>query len=177
MKLSKVLTSLFLTMAIVIGISVTAFAAPNDDVITALKNAKVPATYVIQAENYLKITTLTADQAASVIAQITIVADVFKAAGVKDLTKLSVSDRSKVLSAITAAGQAIDLTITVTMQSNGQYALVAKDKAGNTVFRFTTNQVTQTGLDNTIIYVGALMIILAAGSVFVLRRNSLKANA
>ena len=37
MKLTKKLTTLFLTLALVIGTSVTAFAAPNDDVIAACK--------------------------------------------------------------------------------------------------------------------------------------------
>ena len=65
MKLTKKLTTLFLTLALVIGTSVTAFAAPNDDIIAALKSAKVPATYIIQAENYLKTTTITEAQANS----------------------------------------------------------------------------------------------------------------
>lgn len=178
MKLSKKMASLFLTAAIVVGTSVATLAAtPNDDVISALKDAKVPATYLIQAENYLKTTTITADQAAAVRAEINSASEVVKAAGNTDLSKLSTADKNKVLADVTAAGKAIDLTVSVTKQSNGQYAVVAKDKTGNTVINFTSNEVKQTGIDNTIIYVGALMIILAAGSVFVVRRNSLKLNA
>lgn len=178
MKLSKSLTSLVLSASLVIGSSVTAFAGtPNEDVIQALKDAKVPATYLIQAENYLKTTTLTADQAAAVKTEITSASAVAKAAGVTDLTKLSVADKNKVLADVEQAGTAIGLTVDLTKQSNGQYAVVAKDASGAVVLNFTSSEVKQTGLDNTIIYVGVLMIILAAGSVFVVRRNSLKANA
>lgn len=177
MRLTKKLTTLFLTLALVIGTSVTAFAAPNDDVITALENAKVPATYIIQAENYLKTTTITAAEATAVISEITKANDVLDAAGTIDLSALSDADKNEVIGYITAAGNAIDLTVTVAKQSNGQYAVVAKDAAGNIVVNFTSNEVKQTGMDNTIIYVGMLLVIMAAGSAFVLRRNNLKATA
>lgn len=177
MKLTKKLTTLFLTLALAIGTSVVAFAAPNDDVIAALKNANVPATYIIQAENYLKTTTITEAEAASVVSEITNATDVLDAAGTKNLTALSDADKNEILGYITAAGNAIDLTITVTQQSNGQYAIVAKDAAGNTVVNFASNEVKQTGMNTTIIFVGALMIMLAAGSLMVLRKNTGTATA
>ena len=177
MKFTKKLTTLLLALSLTVGTSITAFASPNDDAIAALKNAKVPATYVIQAENYLKTTTLTADQSAAVIAQITEANAIVNASGVTDLTKLSEADKNAVLENIVQAGKAIDLTVNVTKQSNGQYLVVAKDAAGNTVLNLSSNEVKQTGMDNTIIYVGMLMIILSAGSVFVLRRTNLKTSA
>ena len=177
MKFTKKLSTLLLALSLTVGTSITAFATPNDDAIAALKNAKVPATYVIQAENYLKTTTLTADQSAAVIAQITEANAIVNASGVTDLTKLSEADKNAVLENIVQAGKAIDLTVNVTKQSNGQYLVVAKDAAGNTVLNLSSNEVKQTGMDNTIIYVGMLMIILSAGSVFVLRRTNLKTTA
>ena len=177
MKFTKKLSTLLLARSLTVGTSITAFATPNDDAIAALKNAKVPATYVIQAENYLKTTTLTADQSAAVIAQITEANAIVNASGVTDLTKLSEADKNAVLENIVQAGKAIDLTVNVTKQSNGQYLVVAKDAAGNTVLNLSSNEVKQTGMDNTIIYVGMLMIILSAGSVFVLRRTNLKTTA
>lgn len=69
MKLTKRLTTLFLTLALVLGTSIIALAAPNDDTIAALRAAKVPETYIIQAENYLKTTTLTAEEATAVVSQ------------------------------------------------------------------------------------------------------------
>lgn len=177
MKLSKKLTSLILTAALVVGTSFTAFAAPSDDVISALNSAKVPETYRIQAENYLKTITVTADQAATIKAEISDANAVVTAAGVTDLSKLSKADKDKVLADATAAGKAIGLTVSVTKLANGQYAVVAKDQNGNVVINFTTNEVKQTGMDTTVIYMGLLMIVLAAGSVFVVRRESSAVNA
>ena len=137
----------------------------------------MPATYIIQAENYLKTRTLTEAQATAVIAQIKNAADVYEATGVNAITMLSAADKNEILSYITAAAKAIDLTITIAKQSNGQYLIVLKDMSGNIVASFSSSQVKQTGMDNSIIYVGMLIVVLAAGSVFVLRRNNLKATA
>jgi len=175
MKLFKKLSTFILTATLVIGTSVTVFAAPNDDVISALKNANLPTTYIIQAENYLKTTTLTAAQSSAVVAQITDAAAILDAAGVKDVTSLSAADKTSILANVTAAGNAIGLEVNVVKQANGQFAITATDANGNTVVNFSSNEVKQTGLDNTLLYAGILMIILAAGSVFVLRKNSLTA--
>ena len=85
--------------------------------------------------------------------------------------------KDEILAYITAAANALDLTVSVTKQSNGQFLIVLKDMSGNIVVSFSSSQVKQTGMDNSIIYVGMLMVVLAAGSVFVLRRNNLKATA
>jgi len=177
MKLTKKLTTLILTLSLVIGTSITVFAAPNDDVIAALKNANVPSTYVIQAENYLNTTTLTSAESSAVIAKIADAKSIVAASGVTDVTKLSAADKSAILADITSAGSAIGLNVSVTKLANGQFSIVSKDQSGTIVGSFTSNEVKQTGMDNSIIYLGALMIILAAGSVFVLRRNNLKATA
>jgi hypothetical protein len=171
MNLSKKFTTLFLTLALVVGTTITAFATPNDDTIAALKNAKVPATYIIQAENYLKTNTLTADQSVAIIAQITEAGDILKASGITDLTKLSAADRDKILQNVVDAGNAIGLTVNVAKESNGQFSIAAVNDAGESVLNLTSNEVKQTGLDNTIIYVGGLIIILAASSALVLRKK------
>ena len=177
MKFTRKITTLLLTLALVVGTSVTAFATPNDDAITALKNAKVPETYIIQAENYLKTTTLTAEESTAVVAQITEAAAILEASGQTDITKLSEADKNAIVANIVAAGEAIDLTVTVTKASNGQYAIVATDASGAIVVNFASNDVKQTGMNSTIIFAGMLLVMLAAGSVFVLRRNNLKATA
>jgi hypothetical protein len=177
MKLTKKLTTLFLTLSLTIGTSIVAFAAPNDDVISSLRNAKVPETYIIQAENYLKTTTLTEAQSTAVIAEISQAVAVVTASGVKDLSMLSGADKDAILADVVAAGNAIDLTVNVTKASNGQYLVVAKDASANTVVSFSSNEVKQTGVNTTLIFAGVLMMILAAGSVFVLRRTNLKTTA
>jgi len=91
-------------------------------------------------------------------------------AGVKDASKLTVDQKNKIIAAATEAGKSIGLTVNVTKQSNGQIAVVAKDASGKVVASFTAKEVKQTGVDTTIMYVGALMMILAAGSVLVVRK-------
>jgi hypothetical protein len=173
MKFTKKLTVLFLTLALVVGTTITAFATPNNDILAALKAAKVPETYIIQAENYLKTRTLTAAESSSVVAQIESAIDIINASGKTDLTQLSSADKSKIIALIKSAGDSLNLTITFVKQSNGHYSVVAKDETGSTVLNFTPNQVKQTGIDNTLIYVGTLLVILSAGSVFVLRKKNL----
>lgn len=170
MKLSKKLTTLVLAAGLVLGTSVTAFAAPNDEVISALKAAKVPETYVIQAENYLKTNTLTEAQATAVKTQVTKVADILKAANVTDVTKLSNAQKSQVLSAVSSAGSSVGLTITTTKQSNGALAIVATNSAGTEVLSFTSKEVKQTGANSTVLVAGAFVLVLAAGSVFVVKK-------
>jgi hypothetical protein len=170
MKFTKKIASLVLTAALVLGTSVTAFAATNSDVIQALKDANVPATYIIQAENYLKTKTLTTEEVTAVKAQLAVAEKVMTDAGTKDVSTLTQAQKDKVLVAITEAGKAIDLTVSVTKQSSGKFEIVAKDVNGTTVISFTSNEVKQTGMNTTIIYVGALMMVLAAGSVLAIGR-------
>ena len=177
MKLTKKLTSLVVAAALVVGTSITAFAAPKDEVIQALKDAKVPQTYIIQAENYLKTRTLTSEEAAAVKAQVSVAEKVMVDAGTKDASKLTSEQKNEVLAAVKKAGESVGLTVSVTKQSNGQFEIVAKDASGKIVASFTSKEVKQTGINTTIIYAGALMMILAAGSVLVVRRKSSNMNA
>jgi hypothetical protein len=172
MKLSKKITTLFLSAALVLGTSVTALADSNEDVIKALKDAKMPETYIIQAENYLKTRELTAEEASAVKAQIVVADKVLDNSKVKDVTKLSTADTNKILAAVKEAGKAVGLTINVSKQSNGKLEVVAKDKTGKAVVAFASNQVKQTGFNDAVIYAGAFLIVLAAGSVYVLRKSS-----
>jgi hypothetical protein len=175
MKLSKKLATLVLSAALVFGTSVTAFAAPNDDVIAALKEAKVPATYITSAENYLKTVTLTDAQASAIKTQVTKVNSILDAANVTDVTKLTQADKDKVIAAVTEAGKSIGLTVTVTKTSNGALQIIAKDSTGAVVDTITTNAVKQTGANNMVLVAGAFVLVLAAGSVFAVRRTAAKA--
>ena len=94
------------------------------------------------------------------------IASVFLAAA----SKLTQAQKDQVLATVVEAGKAVDLTVSVTKLSTGTFQIVAKDADGKTVASFTSNEVKQTGVNTTIMYVGALMIILAAGSVFAAKR-------
>ncbi len=89
MKIAKKLSTLVLSLCMVFGASSMALAAPNDDVISALKANHVPNDYIIQAENYLKNHTLTDAQADAVIDQIEKVNDIMVAGGTKNVKELS----------------------------------------------------------------------------------------
>ena len=85
MKIAKKLSTLVLSLCMVFGASSMALAAPNDDVISALKANHVPNDYIIQAENYLKNHTLTDAQADAVIDQIEKANGIMEAAGTKNV--------------------------------------------------------------------------------------------
>lgn len=157
----------------VFGASTLVFAAPNDDVISTLKANHVPGDYIVQAENYLKNHTLTAAQSAAVDAQIVKANGIFVAGGTKDLTKLSDSQHDAVIQCVYDAGHAIGLNITIDLSGNGSAHVTAKDANGNIVVDFMANAVKQTGLDNSMIYAGLMLVVLAAGSVVLLKKKAL----
>ena len=171
MKIAKKFATLVLSLCMVLGASSMALAAPNDDVISALKANHVPGDYVIQAENYLKNHTLTAAQADAVIAQIEKVDDIMVAGGTKNVKELSQSQQDAIVKAIQAAGDAIGLDITIT--SNGTVHVIATDSKGNVVVDFASTQVKQTGLDNTLLFAGIGLVIMSAGAFIFIRKRAL----
>lgn len=171
MKLSKKLLSGIVAASLVIGTSITAFAATNDDIISALKNAKVPQTYLIQAQNYLNSANVTSDQANTVVSKINSAAAVMSAAGTTDVTKLSDADKQAVLNDINSAASSVGLTATISKSSNGTNTIVMKDATGNVVANFGSNEVKQTGVDNTVLAIGLFLLAAAAGSAVVVRKK------
>lgn len=154
-----------------IGNSVIAFAAPNDDVVKALKDAHVPNTYIIQAENYLKNNEITEEQASNIQTQIRKADEIMKAANTKDASELNEKDIQNVLQAVKDAGKVIDLDINVTRKSNGNVSVVTKDSTGKVIVEFSTAEVKQTGINNTILAIGGVLFLMAAGSFFVIRKR------
>lgn len=173
MKLKRLFSIVTLTLIFVLSTSVMVFAAPNDDVITALKNADVPESYIIQAENYLKNNTLTAAQADAVEVQITKAVDIMKAAGTKDVSKLSQADQNAIIQSIEAAGKEINLTIAVVKKSDGKIYVSAADADGKVVANFTSNDVKQTGISSSVLFAGLLLIAAAAASAVVIRKKAI----
>jgi hypothetical protein len=173
MKIAKMFSTLVLSLVMVVGAASAALAAPNDDVISALKTNHVPNDYIIQAENYLKNHTLTQSQADAVVAQIEKAGDIMAAAGTKDINKLSYSQQEAVANCVYAAGDALGMDITISKLSNGSIKVTAKDAEGKTVLDFTSSSVKQTGVNNSIIFAGVLLLVLSAGSLVVLRKRAL----
>lgn len=164
---SKKIASLVLTAGIVLGTSIPAMAAPNDDVMKALKDANVPQTYIIKAENYLKTNSLTESQSKAVVAQVSKAAEIAKKENVTDLTKLSSAAKEQVLDAVKAAAKEINLNVSVSKNAAGQFVVSLVDANGNDVLSATASEVTmkKTGANSYVFVIGASMIVLALGSL------------
>ncbi len=172
MKLFKITTIIILTIVLTLSLIATVIAAPNDDVIQALKDAGVPETYIIQAENYFKTTELTQAEADAAIVQINIVNDILEDAKVEDLTELSDAEKQQVLAAVMDAGEAINLEVQVKKNSDGTYTISAVDESGDEVAVFTSDEVKRTGGDYTLLFMGAGLLLLAIGSTFVIKKKA-----
>jgi hypothetical protein len=170
MKKIKLTAALMLAAVLLLSMTATAFAAGNSDVIKALKDAKVPETYIIQAENYLKTHQLTSDEASAVITQINQAAAIMKEAGTKDITKLSTKNKQEILGLVSKAGEAVGVKVSVKKNSNGTYSVIGTDASGKEVANFTAKEVKQTGIDYTVMLLGAALILAAIGSTFFIRR-------
>jgi ABC-type transport system substrate-binding protein len=164
--------ALILALALIIslGTVATSFAASNDDLIQALKDAKIPETYIIQAENYLKTRELTEDEANAVIANIEKAVEIMEEAGTKDITKLSAESKKEIIELVSDSGEAIGITVTIDKLSDGTYSVVGTDSTGNEVVNFTSNEVKQTGIDYTILFAGFILII--ASSFFFIKKRA-----
>lgn len=171
MKLSRKIAGFALSFALLASSASVVFAAPNDDVIKALKDAKLPKTYIVQAENYLKNNEVAPEAAASVKENIEKAEDIMKAAGTKDASKLSEADVQKVMTAVKEAGKAMDLEINVKKNDNGSVAIVAKDSKGELVADFSTAEVKQTGVNNTLLVFGAGLFMMSVAGFVVARKK------
>ena len=170
MKLFKNSVILLLAFILTFGMVATALAAPNDDMIQALKDAKIPSTYIIQAENYLKTRELTQAEANTAITQVKKAADIMEKAGTKDLTKLSNADKQQILAIVVDAGAANGITISIKKGSNGTYTISGADSTGKEVINFSSKEVKQTGSNDILLLLGAVFMIAAAGSIFAIKR-------
>ncbi|MDP4143650.1 MAG: hypothetical protein Q8936_04085 [Bacillota bacterium] len=186
MKLSKKLLTALVTASLVVGTSVTAFAASNSDVITALTNAGVSSDYISQVQTYLNNNTISSSNLDAIVTEIGVV----KAAGVKsvdDYNKLDSTTKAQVAAAIKTA--ATDAGLTVTKNSDGSF--VAKDASGNTVATISsTGALTVANASGTtgaaanttgtnygnLAALGALLVIVSASTLVVSKRRQAVAN-
>ncbi|MEQ8196619.1 MAG: hypothetical protein ABRQ27_01180 [Clostridiaceae bacterium] len=169
----KKLFTLLMTIALVASMSVTAFAATKNDIITALKNAGVPSVYVTKAQNYLKTHEVTDAQTATVVAEINHVMDLMKKENTTDLTKLSLSTKTEIMQSIKDAAAALGLTASFDRNASNKYVLTLRDADGNILLQTTAAEVKmkKTGSDSYVLLAGTVMIILAGTSLVIARRK------
>lgn len=150
------------------GTSTSVSAASENDIISALNNAGVPAVYVTQAENYLKANDVTDAEADQILTNIKNAAAI--ANGVTDISQLTQEQLQAILSEATSAASVLGLTLTL---SDG--VVTFNDASNNTVAQFSLsgNEVKQTGSSYIYLVSGLSLLVAAAGSAVVLKRKSL----
>lgn len=146
--------------------AVAVSAATESDIITALKSAGVPASYVATAESYVAKSdvTLTAAQSDAIIADIN--GAVAVAAGETSYSKLTVDQKTKIAAYITDAAKILGMT---TSLSTAGLSII--DSTGKVLITVNTEDaVKQTGFDYTIVIVGLALIGTAGVSAVVIRK-------
>jgi len=167
MKFRK-LSVLVLSLIMMLAMSITAFAATEDDIIKELKAAGVPDTYVDQAKQYLANNDVTAEQADAVIVEIK--AAKATAGDVTDVKKLSADQKAAILKNVETAGKAVGAEVVVDTKNN---KVTITDKAGKQ-YVVEENPVKPTGVSVYATYavVAAMAIVLVACGVVVSKRRA-----
>lgn len=164
--MKKILSILALAV-LFFGTSTSVSAASENDILTALNDAGVPAVYVTQAENYLKANDVSEADADQIIEHIKNAAAI--AAGVTDPSKLSRAQLQAILAEVTAAAAVLGLTLTI---EDG--VVTFYDAAGKIVAQFSLsgNEVKQTGSSYIYLVSGLGLLVAAAGSAVLLKRKN-----
>ena len=116
MKIKKI-SALVLSLMLVFAMSISAFAASNDDIISKLQSAGVATEYVNVAKQFLADNTVSdADAAAYVIAKID--AATATANGVKDIASLTADQKSAIMADIKDAAAKLGATVSFDASNN-----------------------------------------------------------
>lgn len=150
------------------GASTSVSAASENDIVTALNNAGVPAVYVTQAENYLRTTDVSEAEADQIIMNINNAAAI--ANGVTDPSQLTQAQRNAIIAEVTSAASVLGLTLNV---EDGVVTFFNADGSVVAQFSMNGNEVKQTGSSYTYLVSGLVLLVAAAGSVVLLKRKSL----
>lgn len=146
MKHVKKLTIAIITLVFVITSTISTIAAitTNQTVVNALKNTgKLPAVYVIGAQNYLRTKKLTKAQSTAIISDINKASSIMKQGKTKDITKLSSAKKAALLQSIKHAAKQLKLTVYVKKKSKTTYYILFKDSKGKTVWALNSKYLKQ----------------------------------
>ena len=108
MKIKKI-SALVLSLMLVFAMSISAFAASKDDIISKLQSAGVATEYVNVAKQFLADNTVSDADAAYVIAKID--AATATANGVKDIASLTADQKSAIMADIKDAAAKLGATV------------------------------------------------------------------
>jgi len=174
--MKKFLSVLLVAMVTVMTMAVSVSAASTEsDIITALKSAGVPDTYVATAESYLAQSdvVLTSAQVDSVIADIK---DAAAITGGAKFSAVTADQKLAVIDEVTSAAKTLGLSTTFSSTAG----LSITDSTGKVLITVNSDSaaVKQTGFDYSIVFIGLAVIGLAGISAVaakkVIRRRELK---
>lgn len=156
MKIKKI-SALVLSLMMVFAMSVTAFAATKDDILSKLEAAGVSDAYMSQAELFLANNELDEAEIDAVIEQIDLAVETKGDA--KDIASLTAEQKSAIIGNITAAAEAVGATVTIDAEKG---TLTVTDEAGKAyVAEATTEVVKPTGVSTTATV--AVVAVMAMG--------------
>lgn len=155
----KKITTLVLSLVLVLAMSITAFAATNNEVLDALKKAGVSGDYLTQAEAFLADNQLTDAELTAVKNHIDAAAEA--ADGVTDVTKLTAEQKNKIKNEILGAKDDItSVTVEVNFDASSNGITV---KANGKTYSASSKPVKATGVSTTATVAG--IAVLAMGLV------------
>lgn len=156
MKIKKI-SALVLSLMMVFAMSITAFAATEDDIKSKLEAAGVPDAYMTQVDSFLANNDLDEAQIDAVIEQIDLA--VATKGDAKDIASLDEAQKSAIIGNITAAAEAVGAKVEIDVEAG---KLTVTDKAGNEyVAEATTEVVKPTGVSTTATV--AVVAVMAMG--------------
>lgn len=157
MKIKKI-SALVLSLMLVFAMSISAFAASKDDIISKLQSAGVATEYVNVAKQFLADNTVSDADAAYVIAKID--AATATANGVKDIASLTADQKSAIMADIKDAAAKLGATVSFDASNN---TITAVKDGKSYVVALSANVVKDTGF-TTAATVG-VVAVLAMGLV------------
>ena len=159
MKIKKI-SALVISLMLVFAMSISAFAASKDDIISKLQSAGVATEYVNVAKQFLADNTVSDADAAYVIAKID--AATATANGVKDIASLTADQKSAIMADIKDAAAKLGATVSFDASNN---TITAVKDGKSYVVALSAKVVKDTGF-TTAATVG-VVAVLAMGLVVV----------
>ena len=157
MKIKKI-SALVLSLMLVFAMSISAFAASKDDIISKLQSAGVATEYVNAAKQFLADNTVSDEDAAYVIAKID--AATATANGVKDIASLTADQKSAIMADIKDAAAKLGATVSFDASTN---TITAVKDGKSYVAAPSAKVVKDTGF--TTAATGGVVAVLAMGLV------------
>lgn len=182
--MKKLIVSFLVAVFFFLGSATNAYAATENDIITSLEAAQVPAHYVQQAQNYLRANDVSAQQADEIVGFINNAKKIVVSTGAVNVGDLSNAEAQAIFDEIMAAASVIGMTVTM-----GSNEVTLFDANGNIVSTFpikglsgyldgtgnasiAVNEVKQTGSSNLYLAGGIALLVAAVGSVVVSKKRA-----